>query len=193
MIEIGNKIVSLDIFKECFCCDLGHCRGACCVEGNAGAPLEMDEVDTLEEEYAAYEGYMKPEGREAIEEQGFFVVDDDGDYTTTLIGDAECAYSYEQDGVTFCAIERAWLDGRTAFRKPVSCHLYPIRVARFSNGSYGLNYHRWDICSGAVANGRRIGMPVYKALREPLVRQFGEEFYAEMEGVADALREEGVI
>lgn len=190
MLEIDNKIISLDIFRENFCCDLSHCRGACCVEGNSGAPLEEEEVDILEEEYEAYKPYMKADGVAAVEEQGFMVVDTDGEYTTPLVGDAECAYSFEEGGVTFCAIERAWREGKTSFVKPVSCHLYPIRVARFRNGSYGLNYHRWDICGGARECGGRTGMPVYKALREPLIRRFGKEFYAALEEAAKILSNE---
>lgn len=181
MLEVDNKIISLDVFKEYFSCNLSHCRGACCVEGNSGAPLEEDEVDILEAEYEAYKPYMKPEGVAAVEEQGFMVVDTDGEYTTPLIGDAECAYSFEEDGITFCAIERAYREGKTSFQKPVSCHLYPIRVARFRNGSYGLNYHRWDICRGARECGQHTGVPVYKALKEPLIRRFGEEFFAALE------------
>ncbi len=185
MLEIDDKIISLDILKEYFSCDLADCRGACCVDGNSGAPLEEDEVDILEEEYEAYKPYMKLEGVAAVEAQGFMVVDTDGEYTTPLIGDAECAYSFEEDGVTFCAIERAYREGRTTFIKPVSCHLYPIRVARFRNGSYGLNYHRWDICGGARACGKRTGVLVYKALKEPLIRRFGEEFYSALEQAAE--------
>lgn len=190
MLEIDNKIISLDILNECFSCDLSRCKGICCVEGNSGAPLEDDEVDILEEEYEAYKPYMKPEGVEAIEQQGFMVVDTDGDYTTPLIGDAECAYSFEEDGVTFCAIERAYREGKTAFIKPVSCHLYPVRVARFSNGSYGLNYHRWDVCRSVRECGRRDGTPVYRALKEPLIRRFGEDFYAALEEAANFISKE---
>ena len=190
MLEIDNKIISLDVFREYFSCDLSACKGACCVEGNAGAPLEADEVDTLEEEFAAYRPYMKPEGVEAVERQGFMVIDLDGDYTTPLINGAECAYSFEEGGTTFCAIERAWMEGKTAFRKPISCHLYPIRVARFSNGSYGLNYHRWNICYDACECGMKLGIPVYKALKKSLIRRFGEEFYADLEKAAELLAKE---
>ena len=189
MIEIDGKIVSLDLLREQFMCDLKSCRGICCVEGNAGAPLEMEEVDTLEEEYENYRPYLKPEGVEAIERQGFMVVDPDGDYCTPLIDDAECAYSYEEDGITYCAIERAWKEGRCSFRKPISCHLYPIRLTTFSNGSIGLNYHRWSICRDAVACGRKLGIPVYKALREPIIRRFGEEFYKALEAAEQYIKE----
>lgn len=142
MIEIDDKIVSTDLLRECFACDLGACKGICCVEGNAGAPLETDEVDTLEEEYPNYKPYMTPEGIRAVEAQGFMVVDEDGDYTTPLVDDAECAYAYTEEGITFCAIEKAFREGKTTFRKPISCHLYPIRLMNFSNGTVGLNYHR---------------------------------------------------
>lgn len=149
MIEIDDKIVSADLLRECFACDIAQCKGICCVEGNAGAPLEAEEVGILEREYAAYKPYMTPEGIKAVERQGFMVIDEDGDLTTPLVGDAECAYTYSENGITFCAIEKAWLEGKTAFRKPISCHLYPIRVVRFSNGTAGLNYHRWSVCAPA--------------------------------------------
>ncbi len=188
MIEIDDKIVSADLLRECFACDLRKCKGICCVEGNAGAPLEMDEVDILEQEWENFRPYMTREGVEAVERQGFMVYDEEGDYTTPLVNDAQCAYSYFSDGITYCAIERAWKEGKTSFRKPISCHLYPIRVARFSNGSIGLNYHRWEVCRAARECGRKLGLPLYKALREPIVRRFGEEFYAQLETAAELLR-----
>ena len=120
MIEIDDKIVSLDLLRECFACDLSRCKGICCVEGNAGAPLEIEEVATLEAQYETYKPYMTPEGIAAVERQGFMVVDDEGDYTTPLVGDAECAYSYTENGVTLCAVERAFREGRCSFRKPLS-------------------------------------------------------------------------
>lgn len=181
MIQIDDKIVSLDLLTEKFCCDLSRCKGICCVEGDSGAPLELEEADILEEEYESYKPYMKPEGIEAVERQGFMVVDEDGDYTTPLIGGRECAYSFEENGVTMCAVERAFKEGKTRFVKPVSCHLYPIRVSVFGNGTLGLNYHRWDVCRDARAEGRRCGIPVYRALREPIVRRFGEAFFEALE------------
>lgn len=189
MIDIDDKIVSVDILKECFACDLTKCKGICCVEGNAGAPLEMDEVDILEQEYENYKPYMTEEGVEAIAEQGFMVIDQDGDYTTPLVNDAECAFSFQENGVTFCAIERAWREGKCSFQKPISCHLYPIRIARFRNGTVGLNYHRWDVCSSACDCGKRLQLPIYKSLKEPIIRRFGEEFYAKLEQAAELLKE----
>ncbi len=190
MIEIDDKIVSTDLLTDCFACDLSHCKGICCVEGNAGAPLEMEEVDLIEEEWENFRPYMTPEGIAAIEQQGFMVVDADGDYTTPLVNDAECAYSFEENGITFCAIERAWREGKCNFHKPISCHLYPIRVARFSNGTIGLNYHRWSVCRSAVECGRKLGIPIYQSLKEPIIRAYGEEFYQRLEEAANLIKEE---
>jgi len=190
MIEIDDKIVSSDLLRECFACDLGKCKGICCVEGDAGAPLELDEVDLLEEEYENYAPYMTEQGRQEVERQGFMVVDSDGDYTTPLVNNAECAYAFSENGVTFCAIERAYREGKCSFLKPISCHLYPIRVKQFSNGSYGLNYHRWSVCRDAVECGKKIGLPVYKALKEPIIRRFGEEFYKALECAEELFKEQ---
>ncbi|MCM1150454.1 MAG: DUF3109 family protein [Alistipes sp.] len=188
MIEIDDKIVSADLLRECFACDIAQCKGICCVEGNAGAPLEIEEVETLEAEYSAYKPYMTEAGIAAVEQQGFMVIDEEGDCTTPLVDDAECAYAYCENGVTLCAIEKAWAEGRTPFRKPISCHLYPIRLVRFSNGTVGLNYHRWSVCAAARACGRKLGLPVYKALKEPIVRRFGEEFYKALEAAEELLK-----
>lgn len=190
MIEIDDKIVSSDLLRECFACDLGKCKGICCVEGDAGAPLELDEVDLLEEEYENYAPYMTEQGRQEVERQGFMVVDSDGDYTTPLVNNAECAYAFSENGVTFCAIERAYREGKCSFLKPISCHLYPIRVKQFSNGSFGLNYHRWSVCRDAVECGKKIGLPVYKALKEPIIRRFGEEFYKALECAEELFKEQ---
>ena len=131
---------------------------------------------------------MTPAGIRAVEAQGFMVVDEDGDYTTPLVDAAECAYAYTEEGITFCAIEKAFREGKTTFRKPISCHLYPIRLMNFSNGTVGLNYHRWSICEPARQCGKRLGIPVYKALREPIIRRFGEEFYKALETAEQLLK-----
>ena len=138
MIQIDDKIISLDLFTARFRCDLGACRGECCVEGNAGAPLDEEEIALLETEWNHYAPYMTPEGRRSVEEQGVAVLDEEGDLTTPLVDGAECAYTIRENGVTWCAIEKAWSEGKTPFRKPVSCHLYPIRLVRLSNGMTGL-------------------------------------------------------
>ncbi len=186
---MDGKIVSTDIITEKFLCDLGRCKGICCVEGNAGAPLEADEARVLAEEYAAYKPFMTAEGVAQIERQGFAVIDPDGDLVTPLVGDAECAYSYNEGGVTLCAIEKAWADGLTPFRKPISCHLYPIRVVKFGDGSMGLNYHHWAVCEGARVLGRQKGVPMFRMLRDAIVRRFGEEFYGALEAAEKYLDE----
>ena len=187
MIEIDDKIIATDILTEEFCCPLDECRGECCVEGNAGAPLEIEEVDILEEEFENYKPYMTPEGIEVVEREGFMYVDTDGDYCTPLVNDAECAYSVVENGVTLCAIEKAFRDGKTSFKKPISCHLYPIRVKRFSNGSYGLNLHRWDICKCAFEKGKKENVRVYEFLKKPLTDNFGSDFYEALDAAAKHL------
>jgi len=177
MIEIDGKIVSTDILTTDFLCDISECRGICCVEGNAGAPLEDDEPDILEENYPLYRPYMTAEGIESVERNGFMVVDTDGDYTTPLVNDAECAYSYNENGVTLCAIEKAYMEGKCNWRKPISCHLYPIRAVKFSNGGIGLNYHRWNVCCPALECGRKAAVPMFRMLREPIERAFGPSFF----------------
>lgn len=189
MIEIDGKIVSSEIITSKFLCDLSRCRGICCVEGNAGAPLDEAEAATLADEYASFKPYMTREGVEAVENQGFSVIDADGDLVTPLVGDAQCAFSFNEDGVTLCAVEKAWAEGKCTFRKPISCHLYPIRVVRFGNGTFGLNYHRWGVCSWAGELGREKGVPVYRMLREAIVRRFGEEFYRALEEAEKYLSE----
>ena len=190
MIEIDGKIVSTDLLTEHFCCDITACKGQCCIDGDSGAPLEIEEVDILEQEYENYKPYMTPEGIAAVEEQGFMVVDSDGDYTTPLVNGCECAYTFvNEQGITLCAIEAAYRAGKCSFKKPISCHLYPIRVVKFSNGTVGLNYHRWGICSSACKYGKERGIPVYKSLKEPIERCFGEEFYKALECAEDLLKD----
>lgn len=193
MIQIDDKIISLELYTEQFCCDLGACHGECCVEGNAGAPLEAEEVDDLEQHWAEYKPYMTTAGIKAVEEQGFMVVDMDGDLTTPLVNDAECAYTIQENGTTWCAIEKAWSLGECSFRKPISCHLYPIRVVPLGEGLTGLQYHRWDVCSAARVLGRTKGEPLYRTLREPLVRAYGPEFFEAMEQCETELREQGYL
>ena len=190
MIEIEGKIVSSDILSTPFLCDLSRCKGICCVEGNAGAPLETDEEELLRTRYENYRSYMTPEGIRAVEEQGFAVIDADGDLTTPLIDGAECAYACREGDVTLCAIEKAWREGRCDFPKPISCHLYPIRIVRFGNGTLGLNYHRWSICRTALKKRKKEGVPMFRMLREPIIRRFGTSFYEALEEAARMLREE---
>lgn len=193
MIEIDDKIVSLDLFTRKFCCDIAACKGECCVDGNSGAPLDKQEIELLKSEWESYKPYMKPEGLAVVEEQGFALIDEDGDWTTPLINDAECAYSIVENGITWCAIEKAWVEGKTPYRKPISCHLYPIRLKEFSNGTVGLQYHRWSICHAAETLGRKKGEPLFRTMREPLVRRFGEEFMVQLEEAYKLLQMQGFV
>lgn len=190
MIQIEDKILSLDLFEKHFCCDLPKCVGICCVYGESGAPLDDNEVDILAQIYPRVKPYLKPEGIAAIEEQGTSVIDSDNDNVTPLINGNECAYSINENGITFCAIEKAHRERIVDFPKPISCHLYPIRTKRF-NDVIALNYHKWDVCKPARELGHSLQLPVYKFLKTPLIRAFGEEFYKHIEDVAEILENEG--
>lgn len=187
MVEIGDTIVSFDLFEETFCCDLNTCRGACCVEGDSGAPIEMDEVAEIEEVLTVIEKDLTPEAKEVIEKQGVAYVDCQGDLVTSIVNGRECVFSYvdSADGIRKCAIEKAYREGKSSFMKPVSCHLYPVRLTKYSKFT-AVNYHRWDICECAVKCGKGLKLPLYKFLKEPLIRRFGKEWYAELELAADA-------
>lgn len=183
MIQIEDALVSFDIFEEKFCCDLAQCKGVCCVEGDSGAPLEEDEPEKIEANYGSVKSYMKAEGIVAVEEQGYAVIDRDGDLVTPLIHDRECAYAIEENGVCWCAIEKAWTEGKSSFRKPISCHLYPIRISKYE-GFEALNYNRWDICACARKKGREKGIPLYRFLKEALILRYGREWYEQLEYAA---------
>jgi len=189
MIQIDDKILSLDILQKHFCCDLPKCLGACCVHGQSGAPLENDEVLILEDILNTITPYLKPEGFKAIKTQGVATIDTDGDLGTTLIDGKECAYSISENGISICAIEKAWFDKKIDFRKPISCHLYPIRVKKFPD-FIGLNYDQWNICEPARKLGLSNNLPVYKCLEDAITRAFGKEFYNQIEEAADILESE---
>ncbi len=191
MIQIGDTLISFDVFEKKFCCDLQQCKGICCVEGDSGAPLEKSESRQIEKNYGGIRAFMKPEGIRAVEEQGFAVVDKDGDLVTPLIHGRECAYAIDENGGCWCAIEKAWTQGKSAFRKPVSCHLYPIRVTRYA-GFEALNYHKWDICRCARVKGEQEGIPVYRFLKQALIDRYGEEWYRQVEYAAREI-ENGAI
>ncbi|QHT72139.1 DUF3109 family protein [Rhodocytophaga rosea] len=180
MIVIGNTCISDDIADQFFVCDLEKCKGACCVEGDLGAPLEKDELPVLEEVYKYVKPYLSKAGKRAIKQQGHYILDEDGDYSTPTIGKRECAYAiYDEKGILKCGIEQAYLDGKINFRKPISCHLYPIRITKYEE-YHAINYHRWQICNPACRHGQALGVPLYKFLKAPLIRQYGEEWYNEL-------------
>ena len=182
MIEIGDTIVSRDLLNKAFVCDLEACKGACCVQGDSGAPLEDEERAILDKEYDAIKPYLLDEGRKAIDRQGSSVIDSDGDLGTPLVEEGACAYAIFENGKALCGIEKAWKAGATAFRKPVSCHLYPVRVSSYSSFK-AVNYHRWKICDPACQLGARLEVPVYVFLKDALIRRFGPEWYHELEQV----------
>src|SRR5690606_11538459 len=187
MILIDNTCISDGIADQFFVCNLEKCKGACCVEGDSGAPLEKEELQILADIYPVVEPYLTEEGKSILEKQGLYTVDDDGDYVTPVIDDRECAYAfYDENKVLKCAIEQAYRDGKTDFIKPISCHLYPIRVTKYEQ-YHALNYDRWVICKDACTLGEALGVPVYKFLKQPLIRAYGQEWYDQLEQEAEEL------
>lgn len=187
---IDETLVSEDLFSERFVCDLGACKGACCVEGESGAPLESEEIDILEEELEHIKPFMNEKGLKRIEETGVFTMDSDGEYVTPLVEGKECAFVvFDDNGTAKCSIEKAWRAGKTHFPKPVSCHLYPIRLTQLKDFT-ALNYHYWPICDPARACGANLEVKVFRFLKEPLIRRFGEDYFQKMEE-ADRILEEG--
>lgn len=184
MLEVGHVLVSEELLKEEFVCNLSKCKGACCVEGDAGAPLEQHEKSVLDEIYPEVMPYMTEKGIATIEETGTSVIDPDGDLTTPCVnGNKECAYVTWENGITKCAIEKAFEAGETKWQKPLSCHLYPIRITAYP-GFDMLHYDRWHICHAACSLGRELKVPVYQFLKTPLIRKYGAEWYAELEKIA---------
>lgn len=185
IIEIGDILVSSEVVTEYFSCNYEECRGACCIIGESGAPLQEEEASLLERDYPQFKKWMSPEGCRKAEECGFFEIDRDGDMVTPLIGNGEeCAYTRFEEGGCFCAVERCHSAGQCKFVKPISCRLYPIRAKIFSNGITALNLHRWDICKGAFAKGKKEGIRVYEFLKIPLTDAYGEQFYEALCGAA---------
>ena len=187
MIEIGRTIVSRDVIEEHFLCDLFKCKGACCVEGDSGAPLTEEEASIIEANYPVFKKYLPEEHIREIEKQGNWVIDSDGDVVTPLVGNRQCAYSYyDGNNILKCAIEKSFLDGDISFRKPVSCHLFPIRITPYKRFD-AVNYQELDICKPGRECGSSVRLPLYIFLREPLIRKYGEEWYSQLEIAADLL------
>lgn len=191
MIQIEDKLISEDIFSEEFVCNLSKCKGACCVEGDIGAPLDKEETAILESIYHKVKPYLTEEGKKAIEEQGTWVIDpNDGDFVTPMVEDKECVYvTYDEKGITKCAIEKAYEEGAVDWQKPISCHLYPIRIQKYSTFD-AINYHEWQICSDACALGKELQVPVYQFLKTPLIRKYGEDFYKILSEAAEEWKKE---
>ncbi len=202
IIEIDNVLVSMDILTEKFCCDLEACKGKCCVEGDAGAPVLMDEIADVEESSELVWDELSASAQAVIDKQGVVYADRDGDLVTSIVNGRDCVFTCYKDlktegGVVsdccLCALESAFLRGDSRFQKPISCALYPIREKKLSNGMVGLSYHQWEICAAARKKGKELDMPVYKFLIGPLTRRFGEEWVKELEKVARELKAQGYI
>ena len=186
MIQIGDKIVSRDLFEHHFICHLEKCEGNCCVFGDSGAPLEDHEAEMIEQHLEKIKPFMRAEGLRAVNEHGGWVIDNDGDTVTPLVGREECAFVVFEEGVARCAIEKAYEQNSIPFQKPVSCHLYPIRVNKLKKG-IALNYHQWSICESARLLGKKEGVPVFRFLKDPITRVYGKEFYNELEKVYEEI------
>ena len=198
IIDIGGILISSDIISERFCCDYEKCKGICCVEGDAGAPVTLDEVACLEEALDTVWNDLSAQAQSVIDRQGVVYNDRDGDLVTSIVNGRECVFASEDKGCWICTLERAYrskpsildprpstLDSRpSSFIKPISCSLYPIREKQFEGGLIGLNYNRWNVCRDAVEKGKKEDIPVYRFLKEPLIRRFGEEWYEELCEVA---------
>lgn len=185
MLQIQNTLISLDLLERYFCCDLSKCRGECCIEGDAGAPVTEEEVEKIEKILPLIKDDLLPIARKEIEENGVSYIDEEGDRVTSLVNGGQCVFAiFERDGVCLCAIEKAFREGRIDFRKPISCYLYPVRIKEYPTFT-AVNFHRWKICKCAETLGRGLGLRAYKFLKEPLIARFGKEWYDELAMTAE--------
>lgn len=206
ILQIGDILISSDILTEQFCCDLEACKGQCCIEGDAGAPVTTDEIMEIEDMLDEVWPSLSASAQAVIDRQGVAYTDEEGDLVTSIVGGKDCVFTYYDDIEDFnthqpihncclCALEKCarskTASDPTHFIKPISCALYPIREKRFSDGTVALNYHRWAVCKDAVKKGRELGLPVYRFLEGPLVRRFGQEWYDELCAVANDLKAQG--
>ena len=187
IIQVGDVLISSDILTEKFCCDLSACKGQCCVEGDAGAPVTLDEIAEIEDCLDTVWGDLSASAQSVIDKQGVAYADKDGDLVTSIVRGRDCVFTCYDGDNCLCALERAYRNGQTSFCKPISCALYPIREKNFGNGLIGLNYHRWAVCKDAIIKGKELDIPVYQFLKEPLIRRFGTEWYNELCEVATSL------
>lgn len=176
MLEIDNTLVSLDLIRANFTCDFSACKGACCVTGDSGAPLEPGEAEILKEKYRSLRPYLSKRSFQTLEEAGTSVIDAEQDLVTPLNDGQECAYVVFERGIAKCSIEKAYNDGVINFRKPVSCFLYPVRIKKYTRFT-AVNYDRWDICRPAITLGNQLKMPVYRFVKDALIAHFGKDWY----------------
>ncbi|MBK7571643.1 MAG: DUF3109 family protein [Bacteroidia bacterium] len=190
MLVIDNTLITDEVLEKHFVCDLNACKGACCVKGDYGAPLEDDELEQLDKVYSKVKPYMTPAGIEAVEKQGKYLLYEKKEWVTPLIKGKECAYTFfDEAGVAKCAIEKAYYEGKVKWKKPISCHLYPIRITKQKNGLEALNYDKWSICKAACKLGDSLKVPVYKFLKDSLTRKYGKEWYKQLEVAASRIDE----
>lgn len=189
ILDIDDVLVSSDIITEHFCCDLDACKGICCVEGDAGAPVTLEEIAGIEDSLDSVWNDMTAQAQAVVDKQGVAYNDCDGELVTSIVGGKNCVFTCYEHDCCLCALERAQRAGKTDFVKPISCALYPIREKRFANGTVALNYHRWDVCLPAVKKGRELGLPIYRFLEGPLTRRFGKEWYDSLCEVAKHIGE----
>lgn len=183
MFQIGNTIVSEELIENDFVCNLTACKGACCVGGEYGAPLDDAETEILVDIFSDVKPYLRPEGIDAIMKQGAFIKGEDGEWETPLVNNSECAYVvFSEQGIAKCGLEAAYTDGATTWKKPISCHLYPVRTRKYSEFT-AVNYHKWEICDPACSLGKELKVPIYKFVKEALIKKFGEAWYQELEQV----------
>lgn len=188
MFQLGKTIVSEEILEKEFVCNLNACKGACCVEGEAGAPLEEQELDKLRDNFERIRPFLEEKGLEAIKEQGLFTTNELGEHETPLIDGKDCAYViYDERNHALCGIEEAYNQGAVQFKKPVSCHLYPVRIRQYSEFA-AINYHKWEICDDACTLGKELQVPVYQFVKQALIRKFGEKWYHELDKIADKIK-----
>ena len=193
ILDVGGILISSDILTERFCCDYEKCKGICCVEGDAGAPVTLDEIAGIEDALDTVWQDLSAQAQSVIDRQGVAYTDQEGDLVTSIVRAKDCVFTCYDGDSCLCALEKAFRAGKTSFCKPVSCALYPIRVKAFGNGVVGLNYNRWKNCEDAIKKGQALDLPLYRFLKEPLIRRFGEAWYQELCDVAEELGSQGYL
>lgn len=193
ILDVDGVLISSDLLTEYFCCDYGKCKGVCCVEGDAGAPVTLDEIAGIEDALDTVWGDLAASAQAVIDKQGVAYTDKEGDLVTSIVRGKDCVFTCYDGDSCLCALEKAYRQGKTGFCKPISCALYPIREKNFGNGVIGLNYNRWDICRDAIEKGKALGLPLYQFLKEPLVRRFGEAWYQELLDTVNELKAQGYL
>ena len=193
ILDVGGVLISSDLLTERFCCDYEKCRGVCCIEGDAGAPVTMDEIAGIEAALDTVWGDLAASAQAVIDKQGVAYTDKEGDLVTSIVRGKNCVFTCYDGDSCLCALEKAYRQGKTGFCKPISCALYPIREKNFGHGVIGLNYNRWDICRDAIEKGKALGLPLYQFLKEPLVRRFGEAWYQELLDTVNELKAQGYL